>query len=165
MSFGYIIGLSVYIAKKINDNLYMKYIAKIWGPHYWFVLHTIALRYPKNPNDVTKKKYYDFISNLPLFIPDTKMGDDFAELLDKYPVTPYLDNNNTFSKWMHFIHNRINEKLKKPTVKYNDFLEQYFSLYKPKEEIDLESIRYREKLIYGGILLAILISIFIIYKK
>ena len=34
-----------------------------------------------------------------------------------------------------------------------------------KEEIDLESIRYREKLIYGGILLAILISIFIIYKK
>ena len=44
-------------------------------------------------------------------------------------------------------------------------LEQYFSLYKPKEEIDLESIRNREKLIYGGILLAILISIFIIYKK
>ena len=37
----------------------MKYIAKVWGPHYWFVLHTIALRYPKNPNDVTKKKYYD----------------------------------------------------------------------------------------------------------
>ena len=33
----------------------MKYIAKVWGPHYWFVLHTIALRYPKNPNDVTKK--------------------------------------------------------------------------------------------------------------
>ena len=127
MSFGYIIGLSVYITKKINDSLYMKYIAKVWGPHYWFVLHTIALRYPKNPNDVTKKKYYDFISNLPLFIPDTKMGDEFAELLDKYPVTPYLDNNNTFSKWIHFIHNRINEKLKKPTVKYNDFLEGYFS--------------------------------------
>ena len=98
MSFGYIIGLSVFTTKKINDILYMKYIAKVWGPHYWFVLHTIALRYPKNPNDVTKKKYYDFISNLPLFIPDTKMGDEFAELLDKYPVTPYLDNNNTFSK-------------------------------------------------------------------
>ena len=86
MSFGNIIGLSVYITKKINDNLYMKYIAKVWGPHYWFVLHTIALRYPKNPNDVTKKKYYDFISNLPLFIPDTKMGDEFAELLKSVDV-------------------------------------------------------------------------------
>ena len=22
----------------------------IWGPHYWFVIHTIALTYPLNPN-------------------------------------------------------------------------------------------------------------------
>ncbi|MDB4345573.1 Erv1/Alr family FAD-linked sulfhydryl oxidase [bacterium] len=143
----------------------MKYLSKIWGPHYWFVLHTIALRYPKKPNDVTKKKYYDLISNFPLFIPDTKIGDEFAELLDKYPVTPYLDNNNTFSKWMHFIHNRINEKINKPTVTYNDFLEQYYSLYKPKEEINRENFKHREKLIYGGILLIVIISIYIIYKK
>ena len=27
----------------------------IWGPHYWFVLYTIAISYPINPNDVTKK--------------------------------------------------------------------------------------------------------------
>ena len=38
---------------------------KIWGPHYWFVLHTIALTYPLTPNDTTKKKYYDFFHNLP----------------------------------------------------------------------------------------------------
>ncbi len=50
-------------------------------------------------------------------------------------------------------------------MKFTNKVEEYFSLYKPKEEIDLESIRTREKLIYGGILLAILISIFIIYKK
>ena len=29
---------------------------KVWGPHYWFVLHTIANTYPLSPNDVTKKK-------------------------------------------------------------------------------------------------------------
>ena len=34
---------------------------KVWGPHYWFVLHTIALKYPLNPNTTIKKKYYDFI--------------------------------------------------------------------------------------------------------
>ena len=28
----------------------------IWGPHYWFMLHTIALNYPIRPNDVIKKK-------------------------------------------------------------------------------------------------------------
>ena len=28
----------------------------IWGPHYWFVLYTIALSYPLNVNESTKKK-------------------------------------------------------------------------------------------------------------
>ena len=40
----------------------------VWGPHYWFVLMTIALCYPLNPNDVTKKKYYDLIHNIPLLL-------------------------------------------------------------------------------------------------
>ena len=143
----------------------MKFLPQIWGPHYWFVLHTIALRYPTTPNNVTKKKYYDFIMNLPLFIPDTEIGDKFAVLLDKYPVEPYLDNNNSFSKWMHFVHNRLNDELNKPRVSYNDFLEQYFALYKPKEEINIESIKLREKLIYLGVVIGIAISIYIIYKK
>ena len=42
---------------------------KVWGPHYWFVLHTIALTYPLHPNETIKKKYYDLINNLPIFIP------------------------------------------------------------------------------------------------
>ena len=28
----------------------------VWGPKYWFVLHSIALTYPHTVNDVTKKK-------------------------------------------------------------------------------------------------------------
>lgn len=27
----------------------------IWGPHFWFVLHTMAMTYPHHPNDVTKR--------------------------------------------------------------------------------------------------------------
>ena len=143
----------------------MKFFSEIWGPHYWFVLHTIALRYPSTPNDVTKKKYYDFIMNLPLFIPDTKIGDNFALLLDKYPVKPYLDNNNSFSKWMHFIHNRLNEKLNKPTINYNEFLEKYFSLYTPKEITNYEHLKLREKLLYLTFIIGIIVSIYFIYKK
>ena len=36
---------------------------KIWGPHYWFFLHTLASTYPHTPNEVVRKKYYDFIQN------------------------------------------------------------------------------------------------------
>jgi hypothetical protein len=27
----------------------------VWGPHYWFVLFSMALTYPERPNDVTIK--------------------------------------------------------------------------------------------------------------
>lgn len=40
---------------------------EVWGPQYWFVLYSIAVSYPMNVNTVTKRKYYDFIQNLPLF--------------------------------------------------------------------------------------------------
>ena len=44
----------------------------VWMPHLKFVLQTIAITYPRNPNDVSKKKYYDLIENFPLFIPILK---------------------------------------------------------------------------------------------
>ena len=39
-----------------SENIKISMDAKVWGPHYWFVLFTMASCYPKNPNDVTKKK-------------------------------------------------------------------------------------------------------------
>ena len=42
----------------------------VWGPHYWFVLNTIVLHYPKSPNKSIKKKYYNLIQNVPLFLPN-----------------------------------------------------------------------------------------------
>ena len=79
-------------------------------------LHTIAESYPLHPNDVTKKKYYDLIQNLPLFIPNDEIGNFFSQLLDKYPVSPYLVNRDSFVKWMHFIHNKINVRIGKPEI-------------------------------------------------
>ena len=55
---------------------------KIWGPHYWFFIHTVAMTYPIRPNAITKKKYYEFIQNLPLFIPVENMSGEFSKLLD-----------------------------------------------------------------------------------
>ena len=88
----------------------------IWGPHYWFFLHTISMTYPIRPNALTKKKYYEFIQNLPLFIPVEKISTEFSKLIDEYPITPYLDNRESLIRWMHFIHNKINQKLEKPEL-------------------------------------------------
>jgi hypothetical protein len=141
----------------------MELQSKIWGPHYWFVLNTIAISYPLTPNKVTKKKYYDFIMNLPLFIPNIEMGNKFSGLLDKYPVTPYLDSRESFIKWIHFIHNRVNETIGKEPITYQLFLEKYYDHYKEKTVTKREKKIRKEYYIYSILLFALIGSI--IYFK
>jgi hypothetical protein len=121
---------------------------KIWGPKYWFFLHTISLSYPKYPNTVTKKKYYELVQNMPQFIPVQEISLSFSKLLDEYPVQPYLDNKESFIKWVWFIHNKINEKLEKPILSLNDFYVKYYQEYKSNNVKLLEYCKLKQKIIY-----------------
>jgi hypothetical protein len=136
---------------------------KVWGPHYWFFFHTIALHYPNYPNEVTKKKYYEFVMNIPLFIPVENMSKDFSNLLDEYPITPYLESKKSFIQWFHFIHNKINEKLNKPKIDLETFYVKYYDEYKPKVIRVTKYQKIKEKIIYFLIIL-LLIGI-VIYSK
>ena len=138
---------------------------KIWGPHYWFFLHTVAMTYPHHPNAVTKKKYYEFVQNLPLFIPVEAISKEFEKFIDLYPITPYLDNRESFIRWMHFAHNKINDKLEKPQITLNDFFVQYYNEYKSQNEKLAEFYKLKEKLIYGGVLGLLICSIYYLYDK
>ena len=138
---------------------------KVWGPHYWFFLHTLAMTYPHHPNAVTKKKYYEFIQNLPLFLPVEEISGEFSKLIDKYPITPYLDNRDSFVRWMHFIHNKINEKLEKPTISLNEFFVKYYNEYKTHDEKFTEYYKIREKVIYFGIIFGMAGTIYYLYDK
>lgn len=148
----------------------MEFDSAIWGPHMWFFLHTISMCYPLRPNAVTKKRYYEFVQNIPLFIPTEKMSSDFSKLLDEYPVTPYLDNRESFIRWVWFIHNKINEKLEKPQCAFNDFYIQYHEKYKPadikmREYLKQKEYYIKEKLIYVCIVLSIIGTIYYLYDK
>ncbi len=138
---------------------------KIWGPHYWFFLDTIAMTYPNHPNAVTKKKYYEFIQNIPLFIPVENMASEFSKLLDKYPVVPYLDNRESFIRWIWFIHNKINEKIEKPKISLNDFYIKYYEKYKNDNIKTVEFNKLKEKIIYCIIIILILFAIYYLYDK
>jgi hypothetical protein len=136
----------------------------VWGPHYWFFLHTIAESYPKNPNDVTKKKYYDFIQNMPVFIPIEEMGNKFSEMLDKYPVSPYLDNRDSFVRWMNFIHNKFNVLLGKEEVSLPKSLERYRDAYKPKPLHISERLNLKKHYIHLALILMCVFLIYVYYE-
>ena len=123
------------------------------------------MSYPLHPNAVTKKKYYDFVQNIPLFIPVESMAGEFSKLLDQYPVQPYLDNKESFIRWMWFIHNKINKKLEKPQISLNDFYVKYYEEYKPVNEKMSEYYKIRGKLIYSGIIISFFGGIWYLYDK
>lgn len=102
---------------------------KIWGPHYWGFLHTVALQYPIHPTSVQKKMYHRLIHHFSEFIPTPSMKTGYESLLKKYPVTPYLDTRKDFIKWVHHLHNKVNQRLDKPTIT----LEEYYETLKPKK--------------------------------
>jgi len=138
---------------------------KVWGPHYWFFLHTVAMCYPHRPNTITKKKYYDFIHNFSLFIPIENMASHFSQLLDQYPVSPYLDSRDAFIRWTHFIHNKINQRLEKPSISLSKFYENYYEKYKPNDLKMREYYRMRSKIIYFALVVIFIGVIYYFYDK
>jgi hypothetical protein len=138
---------------------------KVWGPHYWFFIHTISMSYPLRPNSITKKKYYEFIQNIPLFIPVESIAGDFSKLLDQYPVSPYLDSRDAFIRWVWFIHNKVNEKLEKNKISLNKFYELYYEEYKPKDIKNRELNRLKNKFVYLFILVIFITIIVYFYNK
>ena len=86
-------------------------------------------------------------------------------LLDKYPVTPYLDSRMSMMKWVHFIFNKIAGQLDQPVEEFYDSLEKYYDEYKPKEYKNREIAKTRKKYIefaVGTILVGLIIYL---YKK
>lgn len=134
----------------------------VWGPHYWFFLHSVSESYPKFPNAVTKRKYYDLLQNFPLFIPNQEIGNKFSEMLDKYPVTPYLDNRDSFVRWVHFIHNKVNVTLGKEEISLPAALEKYRAEYKPKAIILSDKISLRKHYIHAFLILLLLLLIYVL---
>lgn len=140
-----------------------KFAPEVWGPHYWFFLQTIAHTYPLTPNAVTKRKYYDLIQNMPLFIPNPEIGDNFIALLDRYPITPYLDNRDSFIRWIHFIHNRINRILGKEEITLFEALDDYKASYRPKQVKLSERFHLRKEYVIAFFTVLCFIFIILIY--
>lgn len=137
----------------------------IWGPHYWFVLHTVAYNYPNQPNAVSKKKMYEFIMNFPMIIPHESISQSFTKLLDKYPVSPYLDSRQSFMKWMHFIHNQVNKSLGKDIIHYHDAMKKFHLSFESPKMTEARNEVYRKRFFYFGFIFLFVYSAYYFYDN
>ena len=132
----------------MNKNLY----TKVWLPHYYFFLYSVAHCYPTHPNEVTKRKYYDFIQNLPLLIPHSEYQKKMVSILYSFPVTPYLSNKDSFTFWVHFINNKLESEQGNKEKTYMEHLDDYYNEYLPKEYILSKKLGIQKKYIIFFIL-------------
>jgi len=117
----------------------------VWFPHFFFFLYTVGHSYPEFPNKTSKRKYYDFIQNLPLFIPHGDQRKVFSRLLDGLPVSPYLDNRDSFLFWLHLMHNQWKTELGLEVRTYHQHLDSYYTEYIPKTLSFSEKFRIQRK--------------------
>ena len=136
--------------------------AKVWGPQYWFFLHTVAYNYPDTPNATIKRTHYDLIQHIPYLLPDLEMGDNFSRMLDQYPVTPYLDNRESFMRWVWFIHNKMNVRLDKEEISLWAAMDQYIARYLPQQVILSDWTGFRKKMIVAMIICILIVFLYLL---
>ena len=142
---------------------------EVWGPHFWFVLHTISFNYPTDPSDFQKTAYRQFFTDLKDVLPCEKCRRHYQTYLSSYPITPHLDSRASLIKWVIQVHNFVNENLGKRIYTVAEVLNIYKNL-KPTSPFHEEEVkkhvnpvyktRYR---IWVGILVGLILAIWLKY--
>jgi hypothetical protein len=94
----------------INNGL----MTKIWGPHMWFAVHSIAYGYPINPTPDQKEQYKIFLQYLGFVLPCSYCRQSYLFFItdgDTKLTDEVFENRESLTKWTFRIHNRVNNKL------------------------------------------------------
>ena len=135
--------------------------SEIWLPHYEFTLMTIALQYPRSlPDAVVRRSYYLLFPNLTTFFPPPHHAHLYADAIDQYPVQPYLDSRRNLLRWLHAIHDYINErKYNASPTTFKAFMDSYRKLARPDPESDHTSRKRNERILYCAVATACIVLI------
>jgi hypothetical protein len=136
----------------------------IWGPHYWFVLHTMAFHYPLYPTSIQKKIYHRFFHNLHEFIPNRTMANTFQRLLAENPITPYLDTRADFIQWVHHMHNMVNTRLDRPTMSLADHYSEFKQNLEPRQTKFKRLWKEKQKVVYTLAIIAGVVYLYMNYR-
>ena len=102
---------------------------KIWGPAFWFIIHTIAFNYPENPTFNDKRHTFEFFQNLQYVLPCQKCRKHYMKYFHDHPLTPFLDNKSTLVSWTVQLHNHVNKRYGKSSKTVDEVVRHYNKVY------------------------------------
>lgn len=126
----------------------------VWNDNLRFMMMSIALGYPEEPNAITRRKYYEFFNNLPIFIPDSRLSNGFVDFLNNLPISNYLHSRDALVQWVHLRNNHENLLLGRPKTSPQQTMHQHFAKY---ETISPNHVSHVSKLLGIGCVAAAIV--------
>lgn len=121
-------SVSLESIKWVNSNGKMNLgNPEIWGPAFWFSLHTSAVFYPKNPSPIVRERMKGRILAIPFEIPCAACKPHamaFIEQNRNKLDSIVSSQNNLFNFYVDF-HNKVNERYGKKTWTYEEAKKYY----------------------------------------
>jgi hypothetical protein len=118
-----------------NSNSGNGMMTNVWGPAGWVFLHSVTFGYPMNPDEfdanfeqppgTTKERYKTFFENSGFVLPCRYCRESYQEFEKVDPVADALDNRESLTRWLWRIHERVNVKLNKPGISYEELVQRY----------------------------------------
>lgn len=82
---------------------------KLWGPHFWYIMRTVAHNYPKEPKQMDKQHVKTFYINLQYMLPCQKCKTEYSLLLNKNPLDKVTCCNSCLIKWVETMYTEISK--------------------------------------------------------
>ena len=99
----------------------------IWGPAGWTFLHSVTFKYPENPSDLEKQKYYNFFNSLKNVLPCPTCQEHYENNFEKIPIR--LENREELIEWLIDLHNEVNRMNGKRVYTYDEVYDIYNDMY------------------------------------
>jgi len=117
---------------KLDSSKTNGLITKIWGPHFWEVLHCVSFGYPLNPTEENKRDYKNFYIAVKNVLPCKYCRESYSIFILEEERTKFKDsdfsNRDNLTKWVYKLHERVNEKIGiNYGVTYEDVYNKYES--------------------------------------
>lgn len=118
-----------------NSNSGNGMMTNVWGPAGWVFLHSVTFGYPMDPDafdtsfeqpkNTTKERYRIFFETAGLVLPCRYCRDSYQEFEKEDPVSDALENRASLTAWLWRIHERVNTKLNKQGISYEELVQRY----------------------------------------
>lgn len=106
----------------------------IFGPPFWFTLHSGAIGYPVNASPIFKQKMRNFIIGIPVMLPCKNCQEHATAYIEKNfdKLDEIVSGRDSLFKFFVDFHNAVNIRHDKPEMSYEDA----YKLYQGKVKIN-----------------------------